>query len=818
MDSLWRDLRFSLRQLAAHKVFTAAAVLSLALGIGVNTAVFSFVNALFLRPLPVEQPERLVAIFVTDPNTPGLLPLSYLNSEDLPGLVGDAFSGFASHRAVTASLATGETPEQVEAELVSGRYFELLAVPMAAGRGFGPETDAAPGAHPVAVLSHDLWRRRFGSDPAVVGTTVRVNRRPFTVVGVADARFRGVNLLSPPDLWLPMGMYDQVASGVLRQFFDLRRGLMLSALARLAPGVGETAAGETLAAAAAELERRFPEDNAGRGLELVPLAETRINPNRRATFTLAGKALLTVTGLVLLIACANVANLLLARAAGRRKEFAVRLALGAGRRRIVQQLLLEGLVLALAGGVVGLGVGVVTRSLLWSYRVAMLPAGLDVGLDPRVLLFTLGASLATGVLFAVAPALQSARTDLVTHLKEGAAQATAGGRRWRASEALIVLQVAFSLVTLVGTGLFLRSLDGILERDPGFETRRVAMVSFDLGAEGYDRPRAETFYRRAVERVEALPGVESVTIAETALLSGGGVQRRLLVDGRGQEDSDATLVRAISVGDGYFRTAGIPLAAGRPVEERDRTDAPLVAVLNSTLAARLFADEPAVGKRLRFVGEGELIEVVGVAGDVKFASPAEDPPVPIVYLPLDQRFSTAGAILVRTAGDPKPLLPRLRRELQQLDPEVPLVGLTGVAEHLRSIPSGLRMAIVFLGTFAVLALLLSALGIFGVMEYSVSRRGRELVVRFALGAQRRDVVAMILRQTMTVVAVGLVVGLVCAALFAGWIERFLVASSPFDMPTFAAAVALFAAVGVAASLLPARRAAATDPAGLLRTR
>ncbi|HMB53782.1 MAG TPA: ABC transporter permease, partial [Thermoanaerobaculia bacterium] len=720
MNELWRDLRFSLRQLAANKVFTAAAVLSLALGIGVNTAIFSFVNALFLRPLPVEQPAELVAIYVTDPNTPGLLPHSFLNTEDLPDLLGDSFAGVTTSRMVTASLATGETPEQVDALMVGGTFFDLLGVPMAHGRGFGPETDDEPGAHPVVVLSHDLWQRRFGGDPGVVGTSVRINRQPFDVIGVTADSFRGVDLLSPPDLYVPIGMREQAASGVVAQFFALRRGLMLSAYGRLGSGVGEGEAEDALAAAAAELERRFPEDNAGRRFEMVPLSEARLNPNRRDTFSLAGKALLTITGLVLLIACANVANLLLARAAGRRKEFAVRLALGAGRGRVIQQLLLEGLVLALAGGVVGLGVGLVTRSLLWSYRTTLLPAGLDVGLDLRVLGFTLLAALVTGVLFAVAPALQSARTDLVTHLKEDASPAPAGRRRLRASEALIVLQVAFSLVALVGTGLFLRSLDGILDRDPGFETEHVAMASFNLGAEGYDRPRAEAFYRRAVERAEALAGVESAVVAETALLSGGGVQRRLLVDGRGQEDSDATLVRTISVGAKYFRTAGIPLTAGRPVETRDREDAPLVAVINQTLAGRLFPNGSPVGERVRFVGEEGLIEIVGVSGDVKFASPAEDP-VPIVYLPLDQRFSSNGAILVRTAGDPRPLLPRLRSELQGLDPQVPLVNLTGVAEHLYAIPSGLRMAIVFLGTFAVLALLLSMLGIFGVMEYSVSR-------------------------------------------------------------------------------------------------
>jgi len=818
MDGLLRDLRYGLRQLAASPVTTAAAVLSLALGIGVNTAIFSFVDALFLAPLPVAEPDRLVAIYTTDPANPGLLPLSHPNFADLAREPPPALAGVAGVRGVRVALAVGGgEPAPVPADLVSGGYFELLGVEAAHGRTFGRETDDAPGAHPVAVLSDHLWRRGFGADRAAVGRTVRINRRPYTVVGVAPAGFRGVNLLSAPELWLPLGQRGELATGALGGFFDQRRALMMGVVGRLAEGVPSRAAESALAAAARELERAYPQDNRRRGLAAVPIARAAIHPGQRDAFVLAGRALAAVAGLVLLVACANVANLLLARSAARRKDFAVRLAVGSGRRRLARQLVVEGLLLAAAGGALGVLVGVATRELLWTFRPPMLPEGLDVGLDGRVLAFTAAVSVLTGLLFAALPAVRSARTDLVTHLKIDPGTSVGGRRRFGLADALVAAQIGFSLVALVGTALFLRSLDAVYAMDLGFEKERLVSVGFDLGAQGYGRPRAEALQRRALAAADALPGVESAALAERGLLDATGVQRRVAIDGRADPEGDAVLVRVNAVGPGYFETVGVPRVAGRLFAEADREGAPRVAVVNRTMAERFWPGDDPVGRRFAFVGSEGSIEVAGVVADAKYVSPAEDP-MPYIYLPLAQGWVPATTLLVRTAGPAEPVVAPLRSALRRLDPELPLDGPTAVGDFLRAFPSGLRMASVFLGTFAALAVVLACLGIFGVTEHSVSRRRRELAIRMAMGARRRDVLAGVVRRGMGVVGVGLLLGIAAAALFARWIARFLVAASPADPLAFVLAAVLFVAVAAAALVVPARRAAATEPAGLLRNR
>ncbi|HEX2165438.1 MAG TPA: ABC transporter permease [Thermoanaerobaculia bacterium] len=823
MTDLVRDLRFGLRQLLAAPAFTAAAVVSLALGIGVNTAVFSLVNGFFLRPLPVAEPDRLLAVYTTDPQTPGLLPVSWLNYLDLERGVADGggpLAATAAVRPLAVSLSGGGgAAEQIQAELVTGGYWGMLGAAPLHGRFFGPETDAEPGGHPVAVLSHGLWQRRFGGDGGVVGRTISVNRRPYTVAAVAPAGFRGLNLLAEPEMWLPAGQRGELASGQIASFFELRRGLMMWVYARLAPGATADGAGRALAALAGELERLHPEDNAGRSLAAVPAAEAAIHPDRRGWFELAGKVLMTVVGLVLLVACANVANLLLARAVARRKEMAVRLAVGAGRGRMLRQLLAESLLLALVGAAAGLAVGVVTREVLWRFRPPLVPAGLEVGLDGQVLAFTLLAALATGVLFGLAPAWASARTDLVTALKEGSSAGPARRRRLPLAEGLVVAQVVLSVVALVGAGLFLRSLGNVLALDPGFERERLAFVSFDLGAQGYDRPRAEEFYRRAVERVAALPGVERAVVAARGLLDGGGVLRGLEVAGGAAADGaeQAPMVRLNAVGPGYFEAVGVELVAGRGFGEADREDAPAVAVVNESAASRFWPGETAIGRRFRFTGEEVDREVVGVARDAKYVSLA-DAPQPFVYLPLAQNHVPAATLLARTAGAPESLAERLRGTVQELDPELPLVRLDTIGAFLHAFPSGLRMGSVFLGVFAALALALTGVGLAGVLAYGIGQRRREIALRVALGAGRPQVRRLVLARGLGLVVAGLAVGLAGAVPFARWIERFLVEGDPADPLPFAVAAAVIAAVALAAVLVPARRATATDPALVLRDR
>jgi macrolide transport system ATP-binding/permease protein len=818
LSSLLRDLRYGLRQLAAAPAFTAAAVVSLALGIGVNTAVFSLVNGFFLRPLPVAEPERLVAVYTTDPQTAGMLPMSWLNYLDLERAAGGVLQATAAVRPLPVNLSgTGAAAERINAELVTGGYWRLAGVAPHHGRFFGPETDAEPGAHPVAVLSHGLWQRRFGGDPGVIGRTIQVNLRPYGVAAVAPEGFRGLNLLAEPEMWVPAGQRGELASGQIASFFELRRGLMMWVYGRLAPGATIEQAEAALAGLAGELERAYPEENAGRSLAVVPAAEAAIHPDRRGWFDLAGKVLMTVVGLVLLVACANVANLLLARAVSRRKEVAVRLAVGAGRGRMVRQLLAESLLLAVAGGAAGLVVGIVTREVLWRFRPPLVPEGLDVGLDPRVLVFTLAAALGTGVLFGLAPALRSARTDLVTALKEEPSASPARRRRLPLAEGLVVAQVVLSVVALVGAGLFLRSLGNVLALDPGFERQRLVFVSFDLGAQGYDRPRAEELFRRAVEATEALPGVESAVVAARGLLDGGGVMRGFEAGGRSAEGEQAPMVRLNAVGPGYFETVGVHLAAGRGFDERDRDDAPAVAVVNESAARRFWPDGGALGRRFRFTGDEVEREVVGVARDAKYVSLA-DQPQPFVYLPLAQNHVPAATLLVRTAGDPAPLAERVRQSVQRLDPELPLVRLDTMGAFLHAFPSALRMGSIFLGIFAALALVLTGVGLAGVLAYGIGQRRREIALRVALGAGRPQVRRLVLSRGFALVGAGLVLGLAAAVPFAHWIERFLVEGDPSDPLPFAVAGGVIALVAAVAVLLPARRAMATEPSLVLRDR
>jgi predicted permease len=667
------------------------------------------------------------------------------------------------------------------------------------------------------VVGDGLWRRRFGADPAVVGRAVRLNGQTFTVAGVAPPGFRGLNALAPAELWVPLAMRAQLTSGLLARALDERRGLALAAVGRLAPGAGRDRAAAELSAQGRRLAAEYPADNEGRTFTLVPLAAAAIHPNVRPRFVLAARVLAAVAAAVLLIACANVANLQLARAAARETEFAVRLALGAPRGRLVRQLLVESLLLGLAGGAAGLALGVGTRRLLWLYRPPVVPADLDVGVDAGVLAFVLALALATGLLFGLAPALQSTRADLVTALRDGGA--APARRRWRVAprDLLLIGQVALSLVALVGAILLLRSLRTIQLSDPGFATERLLVVSFDPGSQRYPPERGAALYRQAVERVGALPGVVAAAVAERGPLDGGGFLRRLEVAGAEAEPAGGrALVRANRVDPGYFAAAGVPVVAGRPFTDADREGAPAVAVVNRTMADR-FWPGGAAGGRFGFFGEPTVYEIVGVAADAKYGSLGEEPQ-PYAYLPLAQQYATEATLHVATAGPPDPHLPAVVDELRRLAPDLVLFNARTAREILDAAPWGLRLGAVFLGLFAALASLLAALGVFGVTAYGVAQRRREIAVRVALGARRADVSRLVVRQGMVRVGAGLALGLVGAALLARSLSGFLFGAGAADPVAFGGGVLLFLAVALAALAGPARRAMATEPVEALRGR
>jgi predicted permease len=813
MPALADDLRFAARTFARNKGFTAVAVLSLALGIGANAAIFSLVDAVLLKPLPVAQADRLVALYTRDAKNPGSLPLSYPNFLDLQR-ASRSFSALVAHRPVTLSLsAEGAEPEKIAGELVSGSYFETLGVRPGLGRSFLPEEDGAPGAHPVAVLSHSFWQRRFGADRAAVGRDVLLNGTRFSIVGVAPAGFRGLNALAPPDVFLPVAMYEQAITARPLKFNE-RRALHLLAVGRLAPGTSFARAQSEAAVLSAGLAHEYPEVNAGRSVELVPLVEATINPNLKGKYLLAGAVLMTVAGLVLLVACATVANLLLARAVSRRKEIAIRLSLGAARGRLVRQLLTESLLLALAGGATGLLVAVWGRDLLWSLRPPFLPDSLDLPLDARVLGFTLGLSIATGVLFGLLPALQSSRPEMVTALKNQAAPPVRG-RGLGTRSLLVIAQVALSLVALIGAALFLRSLIQAQRIDPGFEPRGLVTISLDPGGRGYDAARGKELYRQVVEEVEQLPGIRRAALSELPVLQAGGFQRTLVIEGQEAAAEDSLLARTNAVGMGYFETMGIPLRRGHGFSPADREGSRPVAVVNETMARRFWPGQEAVGRRFGFFGQEKVYEIVGVAADAKYTALGEEP-LPYIYLPLLQAYPAAATLYARADGDPAAALAALRKRVRALDPSLPLTDAGPVSEALDRALWGPRVAAGLLLLFGLLALVLATMGLYGVISYAVQQGQRDIGIRVALGAARGDVLGLVLRQGLMLVGLGLLLGLVAAALLAPRLPGLLLGIDPSDPAAWAGAAAVLALVGLAATWVPARRATGIDPALVLR--
>jgi len=817
MDDLIQDLRFGLRLLLARPAFTAVAVLSLALGIGANTTIFSLVDALLLRALPVAHPERLVTVYTVDEKNPGFAPSSHLNWRDLE--TGNrSFAGVLGYDFVPMGIAIGGGEPQVGVgQLVSGNYFDLLGVQAAVGRTFAREENAPGAGQAVAVVSDHLWRQRLGADRAAVGRTILVDRHPVTVIGVAPPEFTGTDVGLQPELWMPMAVNRLVRPNPDLNWYETRRGLFVFAIARLKPGTSLAAAQAEATALSRRLQREYPDDDRGRSFRLVPLSEAAIPPGLRGGVVAMSGLLLTVVGLVLLVACANVANLLLARASARRKEIAIRLSIGAGRGRLVRQLLTESVLLALLGGAGGLLLAAwATRAL--AALIASLPlfgirTSLDFGLDPRVLGFTLGLSLLTGLLFGLAPALQASRPGLVAALKSQAAPPAGAGRALTGRNLLIAAQVAFSLVALIAAGLFLRSLGAAQRTDPGFETEKLVTLGFDLELGGYDPARGQAFLRQMMDRVRAVPGVVSASVAQAGPLQGSTARSVFLA---GQEaGKNGILIQVNGVGPRYFETLGVPIVRGRGLGETDREGTLPVVVVNQTMAAKFWPGEDAIGKRFRFFGDKLPQEVVGVARDVKYNTLGEDPQ-PYIYFPLAQRYAGSLTLIARTAGDPAAVLPTVDREVRAMDKDLPV---TNVATVSRVLANGLlpaRIGASLLAIFGLLALALAAVGIYGVTSFAVARRAREIGIRMALGARRGTVLGMVLAQGMAVVGLGVVAGALAAAALSRLAAGLLFGISPTDPLAFGATSLLLAAVALVANLLPARRATAVDPVTVLR--
>ena len=822
MSTLFQDLKFGARLLAKTPAFTVIAALSLALGIGANTTIFTLVNAVLLNPLPVEDPSQLVSVWTTDERNQGtgldFLQTSPMNFKDLRDK-NEVFSGMTGHVGLPLNITGGSgQPEQIFGELVTGNYFSVLGARPQIGRGFLPDEDRTPGEKLVAVLGYGEWQKRFGGDPSIVGRTISLNGAAFTVVGVMPKGFKGTNAIGAPALWVPYMTYPQTTNGF---FLELatptnRRGLVFNITGRLKPGVTVQQADANLKTIARQLEQEYPNDNKGRSVTLIPLAQATINPGFRDNIVKAGGLLMTIVGLVLLIACANVANLLLARAAARQKEIAVRLSLGAGRGRLIMQLLTEGTLLACIGGAAGLLLAYWAQGLLWSFRPPFLAAdAIDLHPDLRVLMFTLAVSIATGVVFGLAPAIQASRPDLVVELKEKTGAPAGSSRLFSVRNVLVSGQVALSLVALVGAGLFLRSLQHAQQISPGFDSEHLAVLSFDLGAQGYTEERGRQFQQRVLERAAAVAGVQSASVASTVPLFAGGFARTVFLEGQDASDRRAgRLVQIGVVGPRYLETVGIPLLRGRTLSETDQPNTPIAVVVNETMAKKFWPEQDAIGKRFKFFGQDFFNQVVGIAKDSKYNFIGEEP-TPFIYQATTQVYQPQLSLFVK-ASNPSPVLGTVRGEAQQLDRNLPLTNVFTLSEIFDQALWAPRMAAWLLAVFAGLSLVLSVIGIYGVMAYAVSQRTRELGIRMALGANRGDVLRLVVMQGLRLTLMGVAFGLAASLAVTRLIASLLYSVSPTDIVTFTAVPLLLAAAALLASYLLARRATRIDPMVALR--
>jgi len=811
MESLFKDIQYGFRNLVKRPSYTAIALITLALGIGANTAIFSLISTVLLRPLPVSHPEELVEVYGTLHEGADYTIQSYLNYKDYRDR-NNVFSSLMSYRFAPMSVSHDNRNERVWGYLVSGNYFDTLGIQPFLGRYFLPEEDRTPDSHPVAVITYASWQKRFASAQNIVGQHLRINNRLFTIVGVTPDGFRGTEVAYAPEVFVPNMMAQVIEPG--SDWLDSRDSDNLFVVGRLQPGVTTAQAESALKIITDQLGREYPHENAGRGVRL--LTPGLFIPDIRNSVISFSGVLMGVVALVLLLACVNLANLLLARATERRKELAIRVAMGASRARLVRQLITEAVMLSLGGGTGGLLIAMWLNALVSSVKLPTdLALVIDLRLDWRVLTFGFVVSLITGITFGLLPALQSSRPDLVPALKDE--KSMAGFRRSRLRNALVVVQVALSLVLLVCAGLVVRSLQVAQKTRPGFNPENAVALSFDLGLQGYSEAKGSAFQRQVLERAPSVPGVRSAALVGTLPLSLDYSSTTIYVEGQPVTGSTSLPLAVPNViSPNYFRTMEIPLR-GRDFSNLDSKEESRVAIVNETFARRLFPGREAIGGRFNFDGPDKPFwEIVGVAADGKYNSLGEDAK-PAFYRPLARNYSPGVSLVARTTtADPESIIPGLRNELLRLDPTLPVFNAKTLTEHMSLPLFPFRMAAAVLGSFGLLAIVLAAIGIYGVMSYVVAGRTREVGVRVALGASRSNVLFLIMRQGMSLALIGLVVGLVVSFAAAQLLVKVLFGVSPGDPMTFVGVTILLALVAALACYVPARRAMKLDPLEALR--
>jgi predicted permease len=805
METFWQDLRYAARMLKKSPVFTTIAVLSLALGIGANTAIFSVVNSLLLRPLPYPDADRIVDVWHTPPQEsfPGMdrfsvSPGNYLDWKSQS----ESFEHMAAYQGSGFSLSRGDTPMPVIGTLVSSDFFSVLRSPASQGRTFSPEEEQV-GHNQVVVLSHGLWQRAFGADQNLIGQTLTLDSQKFTVIGIMPAGFQ---FPEETELWVPLAWDEKERQ--LREIHDY------GVIARLKPEASLEKAQAEMSTISSRLEEQYPEANKGWGAVVIPLQEDLIGDIRPALLVL-----FSAVGFVLLIACANVANLMLARGANRQKEIAIRIALGATRGRIVRQLLSETVLLAVAGGLLGLLLAGWGSELLVRLSSGSLPNSGEIGMDRWAFGFTLLISLSAGIVAGIAPAFQLSASNTSETLKQGTGRTGGSSAKQRTRKALVISEVALSLLLLIGAGLMIRSFWKLQQVNPGFDTRNILAMSLGLPTTKYPEAHQHVaFFDRVLEEVRAIPGVESAGATTTLPLSGGGSTQPLTIEGRATQlvaEQPTAKVRYIS--PDYFGAMGIPLRQGRFFSDQDRQDGVQVVIISEAMARQFWPGEDPIGKRLTpsFHLQQGPREVVGVVGDVKAGLDADL--APVMYMSYRQAPRPYMTIVARTASDPQSFTQTISKAIYTVDQEQALWNVRTMQQVLTSSVSGRRFNMTLLITFAGLALVLAAVGVYGVMNYSVTLRRRELGIRLALGAQTGDVLRLVLGQGLLLTLTGVGAGLVAAYGLTRLMESLLYGVTATDLLTFVSVSGVLVAVGLLASYLPARRATKVDPMIALRS-